>query len=194
MSKVTSVLIVFALCAGLASAQDAYYDRKDIPGHYTLGLYADADGRSSEIVLEPGQDHFEAWIGITGDSTRTFSALVCRVELPRGIAIDGPAMWKPIHGLVQWGTPTGEGLQIEFNKECLNYDGIKPAMAGRLKFKVDRKDFEQGTIQLAGHRKWGISIELCDPDRGWPKPYCDAIDLTVSRKKTFWQKLRGLFG
>ena len=194
MSKFVLACLVIGCLAAFSAAQETFYDRSEIPGHYTVGLYADANGRSREILLEPGQDKFEAWIGITGDSTRSFSALVCRIQLPRGIAIDGPLLWKPIHGLVQWGTPTGEGLQVEFNRECEEYDGIIPSMVGRIQFKVERKDFEAGTIEISKHRKWGVSVELCDPASSWPKPFAEALNLDVARKKSFWQKLRGLFG
>jgi hypothetical protein len=169
-------------------------ERRAVPGRYVLGLYADGRGTSNRVELESGQDKFEAWIGISGDSTRIFSAAVFRLNVPRGLRIDGPIQWKVVHGLAETGIVTDPGVQVEFNIECLQQLGSTPVMLGRVPFAVDRRDFESGTVEVLRHDRWGLSVELCQPEKNWPKPFCDPVHLEVTRNRSFWQKLKNLFG
>ena len=176
-----------------ALAQQTGEERRSVPGRYVLGLYADALGSSSRVELQKGQDEFEAWIGISGDSTRVFSAAVFRLNVPRGLRIDGPILWKVVHGLAETGVVTDPGIQIEFNVECLQQLAATPVMLGRVRFTVDRRDFQQGTIEVLRHNRWGLSVELCQPDKAWPKPFCEPVHLEVTRKRSFWKRLQDLF-
>ena len=130
MTLKSSLHLVFPLFivltgAGLAGAQllepeqkkpatKGTYSRNEIPGHYTLGFYANEQGSSSEIELPKGQDTFEAWVGITGDSTRVFSSLVMRLELPYGVELDGPITWIPRTKLKETGNLLGDGTTLGF--------------------------------------------------------------------------------
>ena len=67
----------------------AYYDRNEIPGHYTIGFYADEQGSSNELKIPKDATDFEVWIGVTGDSTRTFSGLAMSLDLPYGVDLGG---------------------------------------------------------------------------------------------------------
>lgn len=177
---------------GGAWGQSLYYDRSEVPGNYTLGLYADPAGQSRHVELEPGQESVEVHIGITGDSTRVFSAIVFALDLPEGIRLEGPIRWRAIEGLTQWGSPVDAGVQVEFNKVCQEQTGSEPVMVGRIRFAVD-PEFESGEITVTGHRRWGVSVELCKADEYWPKPYATGLGVTVERKKSLWGKVRGLF-
>lgn len=177
---------------GTTLAQQNFYDRKEIPGSYTVGLYADRAGTSREFTLEEGEDRVEAWIGLTGDSTQVFSAVVFRLEIPEGVELAGPVRWLPIPGLQQWESAVGLGMQVEFNYECQPMVDGAPAMLGRVHFQVD-EEFERGEVQVGSHNEHGLSVELCDQDL-WPKPYAEGLPLTIERKKSFWAKLQSLFG
>lgn len=185
-------ILVLASSGSEAFAQATYYDRSEVPGHYTLGLYTDADGATDKIVLPGDQSVFEAYLGITGDSTQVFSGVVFGFDLPEEVELEGAIRWNTIPGLTQWGSPLEEGVRVEFNKECQAQTTAKPVMVGRVRFKVT-EDFQGGEIVVRGHRKWGVSVELCDPTRDWPKPFADPVHLTVERKQSFWSKLQDIF-
>jgi hypothetical protein len=178
--------------AGDAAAQATYYDRSEVPGHYTLGLYPKADGTGDKVVLDGDDDVFEAFLGVTGDSTQVFSGLVFGLEVPEGIELDGAIRWNAIPGLTQWGSPFEEGVRVEFNKDCQAQTTATPVVVGRVQFNVD-ENFQGGEIVVRGHRRWGVSVELCDPARDWPKPFADPVNLTVERKRSFWSKLQDMF-
>jgi len=189
-------LALAVLVATGAGADDsdppAYYDRNEIPGHYTVGLYADRAGTSREVELDADEEYVEAFIGITGDSTQTFSAVVFKVETPRGVEMDGPIRWFTIPGLQQWNSAVEQGVQVEFNYACQEQVDGAPAMLGRVRLRVE-KDFDRGEVEIGPHTQFGLSVELCDHYL-WPKPFADGLPLTIERKKSFWSKLQSLFG
>lgn len=170
-----------------------YANREEIPGHYSVGIYADDQGSSQKISLPAGEQLVDCFIGISGDSTRTFSALVFRLELPLGVTLDRPITWVPVPGLKQEDSVLGEGAKVEFNKECIVQESDQPAIVGRMRLRVaaDVEDFE--VLPLA-HNDFGLSVELCDDARLWPKPYAEARPLTVTRKRGFFERIRALFG
>jgi len=186
------IATLLAIVVTTTVAQQNYYDRKQIPGSYTVGLYADRAGTSRVFKLEEGQDAVEAWIGLSGDSTQTFSAVVFRIELPDGVELGGPVRWLPIPGLQQWKSAVGLGVQVEFNYECQEQINGAPAMLGRVHFKV-AEDFDRGDVVVGPHNEHGLSVELCDHAL-WPKPYAQGLPLTIERKRSFWSKLQKLFG
>ena len=49
-------------------------------------------------------------------------------------------------------------------------------------------------VEPLAHRDYGLSVELCQDELGWPKPFADPISLDVRRKKSFWSRVRGWFG
>jgi hypothetical protein len=171
--------------------QSLYYDRNKVPGNYTIGLYVDDAGRSRQAKLRPDQESVEAFIGITGDSTTVFSGMAFALQLPEGIELDGPIHWRTIEGLEQWGALEG-GVQVEFNKVCQEQTGPEPLMLGRIRFRVDPK-FARGEIVVAEHLRWGCSVELCNPDQSWPKPYATGLGLEVERDESIWNKVKGIF-
>jgi hypothetical protein len=187
-------LLLMLACASGATAQDkVFHDRNAVPGNYFVGLYADERGTTAQLTLEPDQLEFDAYIGVGGDSTKVFSGLVLGLELPRGVEIDGPIIWSPIPGLTQEGSATLGGLVVEFNKECVQQRGVTPAMVARVHFTVD-DDFEAGSVQMIGHVKHGLSLELCHfVDEWWPKPFAQPIHLELTRKTTFWGRIRDFF-
>ena len=44
------------------------------------------------------------------------------------------------------------------------------------------------------HIKHGLSVELCDDARAWPKPFADPVALEVKRKRGFWSRVQSWFG
>ena len=192
MKWMLALYALLPLCQPV-QAQQTGEQRRSVPGHYVVGLYADALGTSNRVELQKGQDEFEAWLGISGDSTRVFSAVVFRLKVPRGLRIDGPIQWRVVHGLAETGIVTDPGVQVEFNVECLQQLAATPVMLGRVRFAVERRDFEAGTVEVMRHEQWGLSIELCQPDKAWPKPFADPVHLDVTRKRSFWNRLQDLF-
>lgn len=187
------VAILVAVGATTGVAQSTYYDRNEIPGHYTVGFYADQEASRHEISLEEGEQTFECWVAVSGDSTRVFSAVVFRMELPTGVELDGPIVWAPLDGLKQTDSATGSGAQVEFNQECLEQVGDQPAVIGRMRLRVSPEvgDFVLTPLE---HRKFGLSVELCDGAKGWPKPFADPVSLEVHRKKGLWSRIQSWFG
>ena len=188
------VLLALVLGATLlpgALAQN-YYDRNEVPGNYTIGFYSDFSASSRSIALEKGQDEFEAFIGITGDSTRVFSGVVFRLDLPPGVTMTGPAVWRPIAGLKQMEPMEGRGTQVTFNQECVPQEGDAPVVIGRIPLRMD-PDVQQAVIEPLDHVNFGLSVELCQPDRSWPKPFAEGLALTVERKRSFWDRVTSWF-
>jgi hypothetical protein len=183
-----------ALPVATAFAQsDDYYERDEIPGHYSVGIYADKFGKSRELEVPSGEQVFDCFIGITGDSTKVFSALVFRLEFPLGASLDRPITWAPVPGLKQTDSLLGKGAKVEFNKECIVQNGTAPAIVGRMRVRV-AADLEEFEIQPLAHRKFGLSVELCDDARVWPKPFAEALPLKITRKRGFLQRVHSLFG
>jgi hypothetical protein len=178
--------------AGDVLGQSLYYDRNKVPGNYTVGIYADEKGQTREITLEEDSESFVVHIGITGDSTKVFSGLAFGLDMPEGIELDGAIRWRPIEGLSEFGILQEEGIQVEFNKVCQEQTTSEPLMMGRIRFRVN-ETFESGEIVLRGHRRFGVSLELCKPDEIWPKPYATGLGVTVERKSGLWNKMKGLF-
>ncbi len=189
-----SAVLFLLAWAPTANAQSSSYATPDeIPGHYTVGIYADNTGTSRELELPPGEQVFDCFIGITGDSTKIFSALVFRLELPLGATLDRPITWAPVPGLKQIESALEGGTQIEFNKECILQTTDLPAIVGRMRIRMSA-DLDRLEITPLPHRSFGLSVELCDESREWPKPYAEALSLQVTRKRSFLQRLRSLFG
>ncbi len=186
------LLLAMLLPGERAWAQATYYDRHEVPGHYTLGLYGDERGATSEITLESGESHFEAFIGMTGDSTKIFSGAVFRLELPEGVRRDGPIRWNTIEGLTARGKIDDLGLEVEFNKPCQGMRGPYPVIIGRIPLELE-PGVHEVTIALAGHKRFGLSVELCDPNRAWPKPFAQPHPVTVRRELGFWERLTSWF-
>lgn len=174
--------------AGQASSK--YYDRHAIGGHYSIGLYGDQAGRSPEVKLSADQQDFEAFVGLAGDSLHQFSACTFQLQLPQGVELDGAIRWRPIPGLEEWGSATGEGLRVEFADSCQTQVGDVPVILGRVRLKATPK-FRRGMIQVAAHQKYGCSVELCVP--GYLKPYATGIPLDVRRQVSLLQRVRDIF-
>ena len=81
-------------------------------------------------------------------------------------------------------------MQIEFNRDCQIQKGPGPLMLGRIPFTTD-PTFRTATIEPLPHRKFKLSVELCQDARGWPKPYANSVATVVTRKQTLWEKLTG---
>ena len=187
--------LLLATLLGLAAqtqAQSTYYDRNEIPGDYTIGLYTDSQGSSNTLVLDKDQDRFDMFIGITGDSTQIYSAVVFGIDLPAGIEVAGPIHWRPLEGLTQKGVLTDEGVQVEFNRSCVRQTEGLPAIIGRISMKLNVR-FTDSEVIVREARPFGLSVELCDDSRGWPKPFAQPIHLSVSRQQSLWDKIRGWF-
>ena len=204
-SSLRLVLPAFIILAGvgLAGAQllepeptkqtrTGTYDRHEIPGHYTLGFYADERGSSTELELPKGEDTFEAWLGITGDSTRVFSSLVMRLDLPYGVELDGPVKWTPRSGLKESGDLLGDGMTVEFQFDCAQQKSPAPVMLGRVPFRM-QPGVNEAVLTPAPHKQFGLSVEICSDDDAWPKPYADPVSLSVRRSRSFWDRLTGWF-
>lgn len=173
-------------------AAQGSYDRHDVPGHYTVGFYADKNGSSSELELPDGVDTFDAWVGITGDSTRVFSSTVMRMELPYGVEIAGPIVWVPRSGLKESGELLGLGMMVEFQYDCAQQKSPAPVMLGRLPLRM-QPGVNDATLTPLPHTRFGLSVELCSDPDAWPKPYADPVSLTVRRQRSFWDRLTGWF-
>lgn len=189
---IAPAVLLIALTSA-AQQKRTFHDRDAVAGNYTVGLYADANGTQSKLVLESDQIEFEAWIGLTGDSTRVFSGTAFGLDLPREVQIDGAIRWNTMPGLSQWGVVTAQGVQAEFAQSCARQTTRLPAMLGRIRFSVE-EDFLQGTLVVRPHVKHGLSVELCYLDGDWwPKPFAEPVSLEVERKQGFWDRLRNLF-
>jgi hypothetical protein len=192
--SVALAAIVVALCLAAAFAQPGgYYKRDEIPGHYSVGIYADKFGKSRELEIPNGEQVFDCFIGITGDSTKVFSALVLRLEFPLGATLDKPITWAPVPGLKQTDSLLGNGAKVEFNKECIVQNGTAPAIVGRMRVRM-AADLDELEIHPLAHREFGLSLELCDDARVWPKPFAEALPLKITRKRGFLQRVHSLFG
>jgi hypothetical protein len=165
-------------------------DLPAIPGHYTIGLYADAQGTTRSLELQADQSEFDAFVGVTGDSARTFSACAFTLRLPEGVTLEGAIHWRNIPGLQHWGNPALEGVRVEYADSCQAQRGTAPVILGRVPMKA-QPTFRGGHIEVAGHKRFGCAVELCVP--GYPKPLADGLALTVERKRSLWRRLRDLF-
>lgn len=183
-------LVALALPAS-AQERNAYYDRHDIPGQYTLGLYATPDGEAGELELDADQEEFELWFGITGDSTRSFSGVVFGLDLPPGVRMAGPIRWETVPGLKESGVLGETGVQVEFNQECQLQVGEEPLMIARLPLAADPL-LEEFELAPRKHRSFGLSVELCQPELGWPKPFAEPVPVKISRKRSLWDRVKGM--
>lgn len=169
-----------------------HYDRRAVPGNYTIGLYADREGTSRVLTLPKGEDRFEAFIGITGDSTRVFSGLAFRVILPFGVTLDGPIVWQPLPGLKQYDAVEVKGTLVNFPEACVQSEGDIPVMVGRIPFRLAH-EVERVTLEPVAHIEFGLSVELCLPDSSYPKPFAQGLDITVERSLSFWDRITSWF-
>lgn len=170
----------------------AYYDRNAIPGHYTIGFYSDETGSGGDLKIPKDATEFEVWIGVTGDSTRTFSGLAMSIELPYGIDLNGPIIWKPRDRLKTSGDLRSPGLTLMMNFDCAIQKGLGPVMLGRMSFSI-QPGVNEVVLAPAPHRDFGLSVELCYDERAWPKPYAEAVPLKVKRDLSLWDRITGLF-
>lgn len=174
------------------SARRGAYDRNEIPGHYTVGLYADRQGSSTELQISRDATEFEAWIGVSGDSTRVFSAVAMRLELPYGVELAGAIRWVPRSGLKEQGNLVDPGITVDFPHECAQQKGLAPVILGRVPLRI-LPGLNEATITPARHLRYGLSVELCSDERAWPKPYADPVPLEVRRKLSLWDRITGWF-
>lgn len=172
--------------------QPAYYDRNEIPGHYTIGFYADESGSKNELKIPRDATEFEVWIGVTGDSTRTFSGLAMSLDLPYGVEINGPIIWKPRERLKTSGDVLDPGLTLMMNFDCAIQKGLSPVMLGRMSMSI-QPGINEVVVAPSPHRQFGLSVELCFDDLAWPKPYAEAVPLKVKRDLSLWDRITGLF-
>lgn len=168
------------------------YDRHEIPGDYTLGFYADERASSSELKLPKDADGFDIWIAVTGDSTRLFSGLAMSLQLPVGVELNGPIVWVPRSGLKEAGELLGEGTTVNFSHDCAQQKGNLPVVLARLPLKI-QPGINDVMLTPAPHLRFGLSVELCDDSRGWPKPYADAVPVRVRRSLSLWDRITGWF-
>lgn len=187
-----TLLLLALLGAAISASAERFYDRNAIPGNFTIGIYSDEDGSSKKVTLGKDDDEFQVWIGLTGDSTRVFSGAVFKLQLPPHMETKGPVRWTAIPGLKSTGSLSDPGLSIEFNKACLRQTGPEPVMLGRLTFAVE-PGFKKGTLMPEAHNGFGLSVELCLPDGGWPKPYATGVALEVERKFSFIERIQSWF-
>ena len=167
-------------------------NRREIPGTYTLGFYADEEGSSTTLKIPKDATEFDAWLGITGDSTRVFSGLAMAIELPYGVELGGPVVWTPRAELKTKGVFLDPGITVEFQHDCARQTGSAPVILGRVPLRILR-GVNEAVITPKRHRMFGLSVELCYDDRAWPKPYAEPVVLTVKRKITLWDRITGLF-
>ena len=172
--------------------QPAYYDRNEIPGDYTIGFYADEQGSGKDLKIPKEATEFEVWIGVTGDSTRTFSGLAMSIDLPYGVELNGPIIWKPRDRLKTSGDVVDPGLTLMMNFDCAIQKGIEPVILGRVSMSI-QPGVNEVVIAPAPHRQFGLSVELCFDERAWPKPYAEAVSLKVKRDLSLWDRITGLF-
>jgi hypothetical protein len=166
-------------------------DGSAVPGSYTIGLYADFEGSSRRLILPKGKDRFEAFIGITGDSTRVFSGLAFRVALPDGVTLDGPIVWRPLPGLKQYDAVEQRGTRVNFHESCVQSEGDMPVMIGRIPFRLG-PDVKRAKIEPAANIEFGLRVELCLPD-SYPKPSAQGLDITVERSLSLWDRITSWF-
>jgi len=201
--RLVSFALIVVVSIGTAGAQlleptqrgtedKGNYDRNEVPGHYTVGFYADERGSSTELELPKGQDTFEVWLGITGDSTRVFSSVVLGLELPYGVEVTGPIVWIPRDRLKESGDLLGLGMMVEFPHDCAQQKSPAPAMLGRLPLRM-QPGVNEATLTPGPQTPFGLSVELCSDSDAWPKPYADPVSLTVRRSRSFWDRLTGWF-
>lgn len=169
-----------------------HYDRRAVPGNYTIGLYADLEGSSRTLTLPKGEDRFEAFIGITGDSTRVFSGLAFRVILPFGVTLDGPIVWRPLPGLKQYDAVEVKGTLVNFPEACVRSRSNMPVMVGRIPFRL-APEIKRVTLEPVAHIEFGLSVELCLPDSSYPKPFAQGRGITVERSLSFWDRITSWF-
>ncbi len=194
-----SALVSIAALAAVASVpipglaqQGKLYDRNEVPGAYTLGLYANESLTSHEITFDKDVELIEAFIAIAGDSTRVFSGAAFGLDMPFGVELDGAIRWRNIPGLKQMGSPTEKGMELQFWQECQEMTGTTPVALGRVRMRVS-PTFEKGEVTVRGHKDWGLSVELCDPEASWPKPYATGLSVTLERKTSLWSKITSMF-
>lgn len=192
MNRTLLALVLLVMGAATALAQSTYYDRNEVPGHYTLGLYADEKATVRELEIGATDEYFDCYVGVTGDSTKVFSSVVFRLELPDGVHLREPVKWASIPDLSTQGQILGAGVETAFNNPCQGMRGPFPVQVGRIRLHVD-PSFREATIVPLGHKQYGLSVELCQPDNAWPKPYATGLELTVRRKLGFFDRLRALF-
>ena len=53
--------------------------------------------------------------------------------------------------------------------------------------------FEKAVMTPEKHSQFGLSVELCDDSRYWPKPYAEGLSLEIVRKTSFWDRMRNWF-
>jgi len=164
--------------------------RLALGGNYTIGLYARDQGFSGLVELTQDQEQFEGFIGITGDSIRTFSGITLRLGLPEGIELDGAVRWRSINRLTETGMILEEGAMILFEKDCQEQTDMQPLFLGRVRFKATPA-FREGEIVVEGHRRYHLGVELCTP--GQRKPIATPRNLMVARKLGFWTRLKEMF-
>ena len=172
--------------------EPAYYDRNLVPGNYTIGFYADETGSSKDLKIPKDATEFEVWIGVTGDSTRTFSGLAMSVELPYGVEPKGPIIWKPRDRLKTQGVLLDPGVTLSMNHDCALQKGIGPVILGRMTLSI-QSGINEAIVAPAEHKQFGLSVELCYDERAWPKPYAEAVPLKVKRDLSLWDRITGLF-
>ena len=169
-----------------------YYDRNEIPGHYTIGFYSDETGSSNDLKIPKDATEFEVWIGVTGDSTRTFSGLAMSIDLPYGVAQAGPIIWKPRERLKASGDLLNPGITLMMNYDCAIQKGAAPVILGRMSFSI-MPGIDEAVVAPKAHRQFGLSVELCFDERAWPKPYAEAVPLKVKRDLSLWDRITRLF-
>lgn len=185
-------LVILSMLAPAELFAQGYYDRRAVPGNYTIGFYADFEATTRELTLAKDEDRFEAYIGITGDSTRVFSGLVFRVELPEGVTLDGPIAWRPLAGLKQYDAVEVKGTHVNFPESCVQSTGDQPVIVGRIAFRLGPK-VKRVVIEPLAHKEFGLSVELCQIERSYPKPYATGRAITVTRPLTLWDRIANWF-
>lgn len=168
------------------------YDRNEIPGHYTLGFYGNEQGKPGTLKIPRDAQEFEVWLGATGDSTRTFSGLALSLDLPNGVTMASPVVWVPRSGLKESGDLLGEGSTVNFSRDCAQQKGLAPLILGRVRLRIQLGVNEVELVPQP-HLRYGLSLELCDDTRSWPKPYAEPVTLKVQRSLTLWDRITGWF-
>jgi len=168
------------------------YSRFDVPGHYTVGLYADESGSSTELQIPKDAVEFNAWLGLTGDSTRVFSGMAMSMKLPGGVELAGPIVWKPRSNLKQSGVLVGDGITVEFNRDCVQQKGLAPVIIARIPLRI-QPGINEVRLSPAPNLRFGLTVELCNDADAWPKPYADPVELHVRRKLSLWDRITGWF-
>ena len=192
------LLLVAALPAGAQLLEPeeqpttTFYDRNEIPGHYTIGFYSDESGSPKDLKIPKDATDFEIWIGVSGDSTRTFSGLAMSLELPYGVTLNGPVKWIPRESMKVRGDLLYPGITLAMNRDCAIQKGSGPVILGRLPLRM-QVGIEEVVLTPAAHRQFGLSLELCSDERAWPKPYAEPVALKVKRDLSLWDRIKGWF-